>query len=58
MMEMLTAQDIAKRLKISYHKALEFIKFSGIDYIKIGTVYRVSEDKFKAFVSAKGNRII
>lgn len=58
MMEMLTAQDIAKRLKISYHKALDFIRYSGIDYLKIGNKYRVSEDKFNAFISAKGNKII
>lgn len=54
----LTAYDIAEMLGISYHKALDFIKYSGVDYIKIGSVYRVSKDKFKAFVSAKGSRII
>lgn len=58
MMAMLTAQDIAKILKISYHKALDFIRYSGVDYIKIGNQYRVSEDKFKAFVMAKGKKII
>lgn len=58
MMAMLTAQEIAKILKISYHKALDFIRYSGVDYLKIGNQYRVSEDKFKAFVMAKGKKII
>ena len=57
-MEMLTAYDIAKRLKISYHKALDFIKYSGIDYLQIGNQYRISEDKFNAFIAAKGKKII
>ena len=34
-MEMLTPREIADILKISYHKALDFIKYSGIDYIKV-----------------------
>ena len=55
---LLTAADISKILKISYHNALDFIKYSGIDYIKIGNQYRVSEDKFRAFLAQKGKKII
>ena len=55
---LLTAADISKILKISYHSALDFIKYSGVDYIKIGNQYRVSEDKFKAFLAQKGKKII
>ena len=58
MMEMLTVQEIAKILKISYHKALDFIKHSGIDYLQIGNQYRVSADKFNTFIAAKGKKII
>ncbi|MBQ7378814.1 MAG: helix-turn-helix domain-containing protein [Clostridia bacterium] len=57
-MNFLTAKDIANILRVSYHTALEFIRHSGIDYIKIGSQYRVSEDKFYAFVTAKGTKII
>lgn len=57
-MNFLTAKEIAKILRISYHAALDFIRHSGIDYIKIGSQYRVSEDKFYAFVAAKGTKII
>lgn len=55
---MLTAHDVAEILKISYHKALDFIKYSGIDYLKIGNQYRISEDKFNAFIAAKGKKIV
>lgn len=55
---MLTAADIAKILKISYHSALDFIKYSGVDYIKIGNQYRVSEEKFRTFIMQKGTKII
>lgn len=56
--EMLTPHEIADILKISYHNALHFIKFSGIDYVKIGNQYRVSAEKFYAFINAKGKRIV
>ena len=39
----LTAYEISEILKISYEKALDFIKYSGIPYAKIGRQYRVSE---------------
>ena len=55
---LLTAADIAKILKISYHSALDFIKYSGVDYIKIGNQYRVSEEKFRTFIMQKGTKII
>ena len=55
---MLTAHDIAKILKISYHKSLDFIRHSGIDYIKIGSQYRVSAEKFHKFIAEKGIKII
>ena len=57
-METMTPKDIAKALKISYHKALDFIKYSGIDYLKIGNQYRVSTEKFQAFIAAKGIKIV
>ena len=58
MPEMLTAQDVADFLKISYHEALVFIRFSGIDYIKIGNRYRVSKDKLIAYINAKGKKFV
>lgn len=58
MPELLTAHEIAEILKISYHEALIFIRFSGIDYIKIGNRYRVSKDKLIAFLNAKGKKFV
>ena len=50
----LTAKDISIILKICYQKALNFIKFSGIEYIKIGQAYRVEESKFYDFILNNG----
>ena len=54
MPEMLTPKEVAAILKISYESALAFIKYSGIDYIRIGNQYRVSAEKLKAFLNKKG----
>ena len=54
MPEMLTPKEVAEILKISYEAALAFIKYSGIDYHRIGNQYRVSADKLRAFLSKKG----
>lgn len=54
MQRMLTPKDIARILNICYPKALDFIRCSGMDYIKIGNQYRVAEDKFEAFLAQKG----
>lgn len=58
MPEMLTPHDVAEIMKVSYETALEFIKYSGIDYIKIGRQYRVTKDKLTAFLLKKGHTII
>lgn len=57
MPEMLTPKDVAKILKISYESALAFIKYSGIDYIRVGNQYRVSAEKLKAFLNKKGQTV-
>ena len=50
----LTPKELASILQVSYESALAFIKHSGIDYIKIGRQYRVTEEKLKAFLAKKG----
>ena len=55
MPEMLTPKEVAEILKISYESALGFIKYSGLDYIKVGNQYRVSKDKLEAFLNRKGH---
>ena len=46
----LTVTEIADMLKISYDKALDFIKTSDIEYVKVGRQYRVLESKLNAFL--------
>lgn len=54
----LSAADVAEQLGIGYDAALAFIKYSGIDYVKIGRQYRVEEGKFRAFLMKKGSVIV
>ena len=44
-----TAQEIAEILQVSYEKALDIIKYSGIHYVKFGRQYRVSHKAFNKF---------
>ena len=54
-MKYLTPHEIADILQISYEKALEFVKFSGVPYVRIDRQYRVEESAFKTFLTRKGN---
>lgn len=58
MPDLLTPKEVAKILKISYEAALAFIRYSGIDYLKIGRQYRVSKDKLADFLQKKGSTCI
>lgn len=44
--DILDAYTIADVLGIGYSKALGLIKYGGIHYIKLGSTYRVSREKF------------
>ena len=55
---MLTPQEVAAILQVSYDTALAFVKYSGIDYVKVGRQYRVAEDKLKAYLMKKGHTIV
>lgn len=54
MPEMLTPREVAEVLKIGYEAALAFIKYSGIDYHRIGNQYRVSAEKLRGFLNRRG----
>lgn len=45
-----TAYDIAEILDICYAKALDWIKLSGVKYVRIGRTYRVSVDEFRKYL--------
>lgn len=55
---MLTAKEVAAILKISYDNALAFIKHSGIDYIKVGRQYRVSEEKLTVYLQQQSQIVV
>ena len=46
----LTVTEVAEMLRVSYDKALDFIKHSGVEYVRIGRQYRVLESKLQAFL--------
>ena len=55
---MLTPKEVAEVLQLNYETALAFIKYSGIDYLRVGRQYRVSEEKLRAFLARKGRIIV
>lgn len=57
-MEFLTPKEVARLLKISYVRALDFIKYSGVQYVKIGNQYRVNRVVFDKFINTKNNVIV
>lgn len=56
--KLLTPHEIADILKVSYPTALDFVKYSGIDYIRVGNQYRVVEEKFYTFLNKRGKTIV
>lgn len=46
----LTVSEIAALLRVSYDKALAFIKTSGVEYVRVGRQYRVLESKLNAYL--------
>ena len=47
----LTPKEIASILQISYDRAIEFVKTSGVPYVMIGRQYRVSERRLEEFLN-------
>ena len=46
----LTVTEVAEMLRISYDKALELMKYSGMESVKVGRQYRVLESKLNAYL--------
>ena len=49
----LTVEDIAAKFKVSYDTALGFVKYSGVESVKLGRQYRVLESKLNAILYPK-----
>ncbi|MBQ3178946.1 MAG: helix-turn-helix domain-containing protein [Clostridia bacterium] len=58
MIQLLTPQEVAEILQVSYETALQFIKYSGIDFLKLGRQYRVEKQKLFTFLSVRGQHIV
>lgn len=54
----LTPKQVAELLQIPYESALSVIKYSGIDYIKVGRQYRVKAAKLERHLNQKGETIL
>jgi excisionase family DNA binding protein len=54
--ELLKPQQVAELFQVSYHTALDIIKYSNIGYVKIGKQYRVPKDALIAYMQRKGNK--
>lgn len=52
MTEFYTPQEVATILRMSYEKALAFIKYSGVVYVQIGRQYLVRKDVLDKFLSS------
>ena len=46
----LTVADIATMFKVSYDTALDYMKYSGVESVKVGRQYRVLESKLNEFL--------
>lgn len=58
MPRMLSPREVAEVLGISYEAALAFIKYSEIDFVRVGRCYRVAEDKLTAFLLQQGQVVV
>lgn len=45
-----SARDISDIMGICYAKALAFIKYSGVEYVRINNVYLVEMTNFHSFI--------
>ncbi len=58
MPDILTAEIIAAYMGIGYVKALNLIKYGGIPYKKIGSVYRVHKKVFEKWLMEPKSEVI
>lgn len=55
--ELLTPEEVARILKVSYHSALDIIK-RNFAYIKVGKQYRVSKEEVEKLFASKGKKYL
>ncbi len=50
MVDLLTAQEVAKALKVNYRKVLDMIALGELKAYRIGRVFRVSKDELDRYL--------
>ena len=50
MIDLLTAQEVAKALKVNYRKVLDMIALGELKAYRIGRVFRVSKDELERYL--------
>ena len=50
MIDLLTAQEVAKALKVNYRKVLDMIALGELKAYRIGRVFRVSKDELDRYL--------
>jgi len=56
--DVLDAKDVAGFLGISYIKALKLLRYSGMNSIRLGRVYRVSKQNFTDWLNCDKPTVI
>ena len=56
--DVLDARDIADVLGIGYVKALRLIRCSGMNYLQLGRVYKVSKQNFNDWLNCSRPTVI
>lgn len=56
-MGVFTVYDVADALKVSYETALNYIKYSGVPYFKVGRTYRVNSSDLKVFIDKEKKKL-
>jgi excisionase family DNA binding protein len=55
--DIITTKELSLFLKFGYAKTLNFIKYSGIRYKKIGNAYRITKQDLSDFLATKESEI-
>lgn len=50
MLTYIGTSELSQMLGMCYQKTLDFIKYSGIKYVRIGRIYRVRKDVLEKYI--------
>ena len=56
--DVMDAKDVASALGIGYVKALKLMRYGGMNYVRIGSAYRISKDNFTAWLNCSKPTVV